>query len=170
MPNISAYQKDSIISADDKVIGTDGTIGVDFGKTKNYTIGDITSFVVSNGFSGNVSLGNIEMNGSVTVDIRHIDAVDNGVDPIAPEDHYNFISYVSPNNGTHTLTLPAATQGLILRFNTDLSISNSKTILLRPLSGETIDGAIEYEMDRPYDGITLLAHRGNWYVIQKKEK
>jgi len=33
-----------------------------------------------------------------------------------------------------------------------------------------IDGNASFDMRRAYDGITVMCHDGNWYVIQRKEK
>jgi len=33
-----------------------------------------------------------------------------------------------------------------------------------------IDGNTLYRAGRPYDGVTLLCHDGQWYIIQRKEK
>jgi hypothetical protein len=47
MARIKTYGLDSDISADDKVVGTDGTQGNDFGKTKNFSISALKSFIAS---------------------------------------------------------------------------------------------------------------------------
>ena len=45
MARIITYATDSIIHDADKVIGTDGVEGANFGKTKNYTISDLKSHI-----------------------------------------------------------------------------------------------------------------------------
>lgn len=47
MANISTYTLDSDINPNDKIIGTDGTTGEDQGKTKNFSVSAIRSFVGS---------------------------------------------------------------------------------------------------------------------------
>lgn len=47
MARIKTYSSDTDISPDDKVVGTDGNQGVNFGKTKNFTIGALSSFIGS---------------------------------------------------------------------------------------------------------------------------
>ena len=47
MANINSYASDQTIHANDKLIGSDGTTGADFGKTKNFTVGDIKDYVIS---------------------------------------------------------------------------------------------------------------------------
>lgn len=49
MAKIDTYGLDSSIDPSDKVIGTDGAVGVDQGKTKNFTISTLTSY-----FSGQI--------------------------------------------------------------------------------------------------------------------
>ena len=45
MARIKTYGLDSDINAADKVVGTDGTPGNDFGKTKNFTIESLQNFI-----------------------------------------------------------------------------------------------------------------------------
>lgn len=47
MANISTYTLDSSIDLNDKVIGTDGTIGEDQGKTKNFSVSALKNFIAS---------------------------------------------------------------------------------------------------------------------------
>jgi len=44
MARIKTYVLDSSINAADKVIGTDGELGVNYGKTKNYSMSDLASY------------------------------------------------------------------------------------------------------------------------------
>ena len=92
-----------------------------------------------------------------------------GSETISLRDHFNFISY-SGANGNYTVNLPAAENGVIMRFKTDETILANKTITLQPQSGERIDAESSYLVDRSYDGITLLGKDSNWFIIQKKEK
>jgi len=45
MANIGTYSSDIKISALDKLLGTDGTPGEDYGKTKNYTVEDLANYL-----------------------------------------------------------------------------------------------------------------------------
>ena len=45
MANISTYTTDSTIDPADKVIGTDGTVGAEQGKTKNFSVSSLTTYV-----------------------------------------------------------------------------------------------------------------------------
>jgi len=76
------------------------------------------------------------------------------------------------STGTSTINLPAASdyQGRLLRFKSDGTIGATKSIDLVPQSGETIDGEADFEFNRDYDGVMILAHNGDWYIIQRKAK
>lgn len=55
MAIINTYSSDSTIEGADKLIGSDGTSGADAGKTKNYTVSALTSYVASN-LSGTIKM------------------------------------------------------------------------------------------------------------------
>lgn len=79
----------------------------------------------------------------------------------------------SGGNGTSIINLPTTTgnEGRIIRFKSNSTISAVKIVQIRPNDvSETIDGAASYDFDRSYDGLSLLCHDGDWYIIQKKEK
>ena len=78
-------------------------------------------------------------------------------------------------NGRSFIYLPSVTgnEGRTVQFHSDETISANKNIQLEPHSsdtGVTIDGAGAYAFNRSYDGITILCHNSNWFIIQKKEK
>ena len=76
------------------------------------------------------------------------------------------------SNGTATINLPAAgdNEGRLIRFKSDGTISANTAINLVPDGSDTIDGNGEVAFNRDYDGIMLLAHNGDWYIIQRKSK
>lgn len=45
MARIQTYTNDVDIDDLDRLVGTDGTIGVDLNKTKNFTLGDIKQYI-----------------------------------------------------------------------------------------------------------------------------
>ena len=103
--------------------------------------------------------------------IAHRDTVTNTV---TATDAIIFNTWTGPN-GTGRIQLPvvAGNEGRVLRFKTDSSIAANKIIIIAPNvsdSGVTIDGASTYTLDRDYDGVSILCHASNWYIIQKKEK
>ena len=107
----------------------------------------------------------------VNVTLNDITANDGGSENLTASKHFNFITYEG-GNGTYTINLPEAEEGVILRFKTDDTIAANKTITLQPQAGGTIDAESTYLMDRSYDGITLMGRGGanKWFIIQKKEK
>lgn len=68
----------------------------------------------------------------------------------------------------------ASSENRQIRFLTDSTLSNnSKEIHIYPNASDTlvtIDGAAFYELERSYDGVMLMVHRGQWWVIQRKQK
>lgn len=125
--------------------------------------------VTGNSTLSTTSVGEFTTTDRVNVTINDISATPGGSETITARKHFNFISYTG-GNGTYTITLPAAEDGVIMRFKTDDTIAANKTITLQPQSGERIDAESTYSMDRSYDGITLMGKNSNWFVIQKKEK
>lgn len=85
---------------------------------------------------------------------------------------YMIFNTWSGGNGTATINLPAArdNEGRLLRFKSDSTISANTSITLRPSGSETIDGDPEFAFNRDYDGVMLLAHDSNWFIIQRKAK
>ena len=85
--------------------------------------------------------------------------------------------WVDTGNGSSTVYLPKVdeNEGRLFRFKSDGSISATGYYEVYPYStdstaGVRIDGANYYRGGRPYDGVTMLCHDGQWYVIQQKEK
>lgn len=87
--------------------------------------------------------------------------------------HIIFVSYTGAN-GTANIELPTVnkSENRQIRIMTDSSINNSKDIDIIPnsLDTATIDGAATFNMDRAYDGVMLMCHNSNWWVIQRKSK
>ena len=112
--------------------------------------------------------GPMTTNGAVITAVNDISGTPGGSSDINAENYMNFLSY-SGSNGNHTLNLPTPSEGCFLRFKTDDTILANKTITL-DAGSNTIDGETTYVMDRSYDGISIIGHDGDWYIIQKKEK
>ena len=136
--------------------------------TGNATIGG-TLGVTGTATLGVTNVGAFTTTNQVAVTVNQITATPGGSETLSISNHFNFISY-SGTNGTYTINLPAAQDGVILRFKTDNTIEANKTVTLDPNEGERIDGEASYVMDRGYDGITILGLNSAWFVIQKKEK
>jgi hypothetical protein len=115
------------------------------------------------------TVGAFTSTNSVAVTINSITATAAAGETLDSSKHFNFLSY-SGGNGSYTITLPPAEDGVILRFKTDDTIAANKTIILQGDGSERIDGEGSYTMDRSYDGISILGKDSSWFIIQKKEK
>lgn len=152
----------------DEIINTVGVLTTTSEVTGNQTIGGTLGVTGASTLDA-TSVGAFTTTKQVSVTINTITGNPGGSETLTLDDHFNFVSY-SGANGTYTVTLPNADSGAIMRFKTDDSILANKTITLQPQSGQRIDGEATYLMDRSYDGISIVGHNDNWYVIQKKEK
>lgn len=141
-----------------------GTMNVTGNTTLAGTLG-----VTGTSTLGVTNVGAFTTTNQVAVTVNQITATPGGSETLSISNHFNFISY-SGGNGTYTINLPAAEDGVILRFKTDDTILANKTVTLDPNGSERIDGEASYIMDRSYDGITILGLNSAWFVIQKKEK
>jgi len=144
--------------------------------TTNANVGGNTTLGGTLGVTGNstlsaTSVGEFTTTSRVNVTINDITATGSGSETLAVSKHFNFLTY-SGENGTYTITLPEAEDGVILQFKTDDTIAANKTITIAPQSGGRIDEEANYVLNRPLDGVTLLGRSGSnkWFVIQKKEK
>ena len=73
MATINSYENDSVINAADKVIGSDGAVGADQGKTKNFSVSSLATYVSAQTLSHPIVL-----TGLVDASSNQ-DAADNGV-------------------------------------------------------------------------------------------
>ena len=154
----------------DVEVENDVTVGNDLDVTGDTDVTG-TLDVTGNSTLAATSVGEFTTTGRVNVTLNEVTGTPSGSETLSSANNFNFIDFETGENGTYTLNLPSSEPGLIMRFKTDDTISNSKDISLTPQSGERIDGEASYTMDRPYDGITLMGGpNGDWFVIQKKEK
>jgi hypothetical protein len=167
--NIAALDVNDF-TANDASVDNNVTVGNDLDVTGDT---DVTGAldVTGNSTLSATSVGEFTTTGRVNVTINDITANPGGSETLSASKHFNFLTY-SGGNGTYTITLPEAEDGVILRFKTDDTILANKTITLQPQSGGRIDAESSYVMNRSYDGVSLLGRSGsnNWFVIQKKEK
>ena len=154
-----------------RISGQSGTDEIIVGTelvTDNATVSNDLGVVGSSTLS-TTSVGEFTTTDRVNVTLNEITGNPGGSETLSLRNHFNFISYEG-DNGSYTVNLPSAEDGVIMRFKTDDTVLANKTITLAPQSGERIDAEASYIMDRSYDGITLLGKDSNWYIIQKKEK
>lgn len=154
---------DEIINGVDITVTTSAVTG-------NQTIGG-TLGVTGNSTLAATSVGEFTTTSRVNVTINDITATGGGSENLSANKSFSFLTY-SGENGTYTITLPEAEDGVILQFKTDDTIAANKTVTIAPQSGGRIDEEANYVLNRPLDGVSLLGRSGSnkWYVIQKKEK
>ena len=162
----SSFEGIDAVNADLNAVDVTTTANVSGNTTLGGTLG-----VTGNSTLAATSVGEFTTTARVNVTINDITANPSGSETLAVSKHFNFITY-SGGNGTYTITLPEAEDGVILRFKTDDTIAANKTITIAPQSGGRIDEEANYVLNRPLDGVSLLGRSGSnkWYVIQKKEK
>ena len=88
-----------------------------------------------------------------------------------------FMSGYSGAIGNGTIYLPPVdlSEGRLFRFKSDDTISANGYYIIRPdatdhSAGTRIDGSSSFIQNRDYDGIAILCHASQWYVVQRKSK
>lgn len=96
MANISTYTTDSAIDPADKVIGTDGTDGADNGKTKNFSIGDLQSYIGKGGqyLQKKLQVSNAQLKNNVNYQV--FESVENNI--IVPVSAVVYVEGQEANN------------------------------------------------------------------------
>ena len=121
--------------------------------------------------AGDSTLQNLDHQGTLIENITDITNSAGSTYDVGDTEYMMFNTW-SGANGTARINLPRAgdNEGRLLRFKSDGTISANTEIILTPSSPDTIDGNPEYAFNRDYDGLMLLAHSDNWYIIQRKSK
>jgi len=157
----SSQGTDEIITAID-VRTTDALV------TRNHTVGGRLNV------TGDATLSaGLDHQGYLIENITEIEHEPGDVYTIGTSEYMIFNTWRSgATNGTSTINLPAAgdNQGRLLRFKSDGTISSNHEISLVPDGDDTIDGAAEFSFSRDYDGVMILAHNGEWFIVQRKSK
>ncbi len=121
--------------------------------------------------AGDTTLQNLDHQGTLIEEITDVtNSAGSRYD--VGDTEYMIFNRWSGGNGTATINLPRAgdNEGRLLRFKSDGTIGANTAITLSPSSPDTIDGDAEFSFNRDYDGVMLLAHNSNWYIIQRKAK
>ena len=81
MAKISTYSIDGTIDPADKLIGTDGTQGADNGKTKNFSIANLQSFIGKGGvvLQKKIEITNAQLKALDTTRVILFDQIDNNI-------------------------------------------------------------------------------------------
>ena len=146
-------------------VGTDLDVGGDGDFSGRMDIGgalDVT---------GDSTLQNLDHQGTLIQEITDITNSSGSTYNVGDTEYIMFNTWTG-GNGTATINLPRAgdNEGRLLRFKSDGTISSNKSIALTPVSPDTIDGDPEFAFNRDFDGVMLLAHNSNWFIIQRKAK
>ncbi len=146
-------------------VGTDLDVGGDTDLTGTL---DVTG---STTLTGDTTLNNLDHQGTLIQEITDVTNSSGSTYDVGDTEYMIFNTW-SGGNGTATINLPRAgdNEGRLLRFKSDDTIGANTAITLSPSSPDTIDGDAEFSFNRDYDGVMLLAHNSNWYIIQRKSK
>ena len=129
-------------------------------------------------FSGGRSMDLSTLQGPV---LHRVVDITSGADAsytIGDEDYgYIYMVTYSGGNGTGSIVLPkvADNEGRFFRFKTDDTVGANRKVNIdlyadEITNGTRIDGATSFSMQRDYDGIMVMCHGGQWFVIQRKGK
>lgn len=125
--------------------------------------------------SGNTTFAaDADFEGSHTALIQDVEHSNGSEYDVRDTDFIVFNSWVG-GNGQSYINLPevSASEGRMIRFKSDSTIGANTYVTLRPNAGDTgvtIDGESSVDFNRSYDGIMVLCHNSNWYIVQRKSK
>lgn len=153
------------------------TLGVTGATTLSSTLGVTGAATLSStlGVTGNATFAaTADFDGAHSANIVDVTNNDGGEYDVEPTDFIVFNKWEGAN-GQSFINLPrvADSEGRMIRFKSDDTISANGYATLRPNSadsGVTIDGESSIDFNRSYDGIMVLCHNSQWYVVQRKSK
>ena len=175
MARIRTYSIDTDISPDDKVVGTDGNPGSNFGKTKNFTVGALSSFIksgtvesitaVSPLTGGTITAtGSIGINQASTSANGYLSSTDwntfNLKQSTSEKGQANGYAPLDTNNKVPTLHLPDSLVGAVVYQGTWDASTNNQTLSTPDLSNK----GHYYILSDPgtYSGVTYAI--GDWVI------
>ena len=159
------------LGAVDVEVENDVTVGNDLDVTGNTDLTGTLDVTGSTTLTGDTTLNNLDHQGTLIEEITDVTNSSGSTYDVGDTEYMIFNTW-SGGNGTATINLPRAgdNEGRLLRFKSDGTIGANTAITLSPSSPDTIDGDPEFSFNRDYDGVMLLAHSSNWYIIQRKAK
>jgi hypothetical protein len=124
---------------------------------------------------GNATLtGDTDFEGSHTASIEDATHNDGSEYEVKNTDFIVFNKWDGAD-GQAYINLPAvaSSEGRMIRFKSDDTITATTYVTLRPDLGDTsatIDGETTFDFNRPYDGLMVICHTNNWFIVQRKSK
>ena len=118
--------------------------------------------------------GDTDFEGSHTASIEDVTHNDGSEYDVKNTDFIVFNKWDGAN-GQSFINLPpvSSSEGRMIRFKSDDTIGANTYATLRPDAGDTgvtIDGETSVDFNRSYDGIMVLCHNSQWYIVQRKSK
>ena len=118
--------------------------------------------------------GDTDFEGSHTASIEDVTHNDGSEYDVKNTDFIVFNKW-DGGNGQAFINLPpvSSSEGRMIRFKSDDTIGSNTYATLRPDAGDTgvtIDGETSVDFNRPYDGIMVLCHNSQWFIVQRKSK
>jgi hypothetical protein len=153
------------------------TLGVTGAATLSSSLAVTGATTLSNTLSvvGNATLtGDTDFEGSHTASIEDVTHSDGSEYEVKNTDFIIFNKWDGAN-GQAYINLPAvaSSEGRMIRFKSDDTITATTYITLRPDSEDTsakIDAETTFDFNRPYDGLMVICHTNNWFIVQRKSK
>jgi len=132
MARIKTYALDSEINPQDKLIGSDGQPGDNFGKTKNYTIQSLQTFIGTDLVNKNITLTAaqiLSLNGGNSIDIIPAPGAGKMIFVMNALIHLDF------NTTAYNFAIPAGslTDGVGLRYGT-MDVPNDNALFTQNLN------------------------------------
>jgi hypothetical protein len=153
------------------------TLAVSGATTLSSTLGVTGAATMSStlGVTGNATfVSDADFEGSHTALIQDVTHNDGTEYTVETTDFIIFNKWEGAN-GQAYVNLPrvADSEGRMIRFKSDDTISANTYVTLRPDAVDTsatIDGETSVDFNRSYDGIMVLCHSNQWYIVQRKSK
>lgn len=154
MAKISTYTTDATIDPADKLIGTDGSQGVDNGKTKNFTVANLQAYMGkgANELQKKIELSTAQLKTIGETGVVVLNAIPNNI--IVPT---KVAYYVKGQTATNNLNLPSV---VAVRYVNSLTSSASPSTfnLQATHINNTTDPADRYYIDATRNDATLVVN------------
>ena len=125
--------------------------------------------VVQSGVTKKTTIGSIKKEFGSSITLQNNDTINLGEAGFSGYDLYQLKWIGGSGNQNATITLPdVSDSNRIIRIITNGSFTSNTHARLTSKSGQTIDGLIEYVINKAYEGVTIWSDGTEWTVIQAK--